>query len=163
MKGFFYWENFLQLLTFVVSLRFFYKPITLTALSFGLIVLAYVATTQDVLEEGQDKRRVYVSSLFLSRVSTQANFSGVYAAIAAFLMFSMIQFRDGPFIRPHPAFWRMILGVNLLYELALVFLLFQDLKTARHMMTYIDSNLGVPLPEKNYAEDCALTPKTLWV
>ena len=75
----------------------------------------------------------------------------------------MIQFRDGPFIRPHPAFWRMILGVNLLYELGLVFLLFQDLKTARHMMTFIDSNLGVPLPEKNYAEDCTLTPSTLWV
>jgi len=128
------------------SVEFFYKPITLSALAFGLIVLAYVATTQDVLEEGRDKRRV-----------------GVYAAIAAFLMFSMIQFRDGPFIRPHPAFWRVVLGINLLYELALVFLLFQDLKTARHMMTYIDSNLGVPLPEKNYAEDCALTPKTLWV
>jgi len=127
------------------SVEFFYKPITLTALAFGLIVLAYVATTQDVLEEGQDKRRV-----------------GVYAAIVAFLMFSMIQFRDGPFIRPHPAFWRMILGANLLYELSLVFLLFQDLKTARHMMTYIDSNLGVPLPEKGYADDCALTPKTLW-
>jgi len=49
------------------SVEFFYKPITLSALAFGLIVLAYVATTQDVLEEGRDKRRV-----------------GVYAAIAAF-------------------------------------------------------------------------------
>jgi phosphatidylserine synthase 2 len=38
--------------------RFFYKPITLTALTFGLGALAYVATTQDVLEEGRDKRRV---------------------------------------------------------------------------------------------------------
>ena len=105
------------------------------------------------------------SSLFCLefQLNQTPSLSGVYAAIAAFLMFSMIQFRDGPFIRPHPAFWRMILGANLLYELALVFLLFQDLKTARHMMTYIDSNLGVPLPEKNYAEDCALTPKTLWV
>lgn len=75
----------------------------------------------------------------------------------------MIQFRDGPFIRPHPSFWRIILGVNLLYELSLVFLLFQDLNTARQMMTYIDSSLGVPLPEKSYAEDCSLTPTTLWV
>lgn len=88
---------------------------------------------------------------------------GVYAAIASFLLFAMIQFRDGPFVRPHPAFWRIILGVNLVYELALVFLLFQDVGTARHMLTYIDSNLGVPLPEKSYAEDCSLTPKTLWV
>uniref|UniRef100_A0A8H8CHI5 Phosphatidylserine synthase 2 n=1 Tax=Psilocybe cubensis TaxID=181762 RepID=A0A8H8CHI5_PSICU len=127
------------------SVEFFYKPITLSALACGLVVLAYVATTQDVLEEGRDKRRV-----------------GVYAAIASFLLFAMIQFRDGPFIRPHPAFWRIILAVNLLYELGLVFLLFQDLKTARQMMTYIDSNLGVPLPEKSYAEDCTLTVKNLW-
>jgi phosphatidylserine synthase 2 len=160
----FHWRSFSAAYFYSFYPRFFYKPITLSALAFGLIVLAYVATTQDVLEEGRDKRRVYVFSVFLSRFSTQAILlSGVYAAIAAFLTFSMIQFRDGPFIRPHPAFWRVVLGANLLYELALVFLLFQDLKTARHMMTYIDSNLGVPLPEKNYAEDCSLTPKTLWV
>jgi phosphatidylserine synthase 2 len=75
----------------------------------------------------------------------------------------MIQFRDGPFIRPHPVFWRVILGINLLYELALVFLLFQDLNTAQHMMTYLDANLGKPLPEKSYGEDCALTVKNFWV
>jgi Phosphatidyl serine synthase len=88
---------------------------------------------------------------------------GAYATIAGFLVFSMIQFRDGPFIRPHPAFWRVVLGVNLLYELALVFLLFQDLNSARSMMTYLDPNLGRPLPEKNYAENCAFTPQNVWV
>lgn len=75
----------------------------------------------------------------------------------------MIQFRDGPFVRPHPAFWRVVLGINLLYELGLVFLLFQDLHTARQMMTYIDPSLGVPLPEKSYAENCEFTPKNVWV
>lgn len=88
---------------------------------------------------------------------------GAYASIAGFLVFSMIQFRDGPFVRPHPAFWRVVLGVNLLYELALVFLLFQDLNSARSMMTYLDPNLGRPLPEKSYAENCALTPHNVWV
>jgi phosphatidylserine synthase 2 len=88
---------------------------------------------------------------------------GAYAAIAGFVVFSMIQFRDGPFIRPHPAFWRIVLGVNLLYELALVFLLFQDLNSARAMMTYLDPNLGRPLPEKSYAENCAFTPQNIWV
>lgn len=39
--------------------RFFYKPITLTALSVGLAALAYIAMTPDVLAEGRDKRRVY--------------------------------------------------------------------------------------------------------
>ncbi|KAF8739513.1 hypothetical protein AX14_009294 [Amanita brunnescens Koide BX004] len=127
------------------SVEFFYKPLTLSALSVGLVILAYVAMTQDVLKEGSDKRRI-----------------GVYAAIASFLLFSMIQFRDGPFIRPHPAFWRVVLGINLLYELALVFLLFQDIGTARGMMTLIDPNLGKPLLEKNYTEDCSLSVKTLW-
>jgi phosphatidylserine synthase 2 len=75
----------------------------------------------------------------------------------------MIQFRDGPFIRPHPAFWRVVLGVNVLYELAMVFLVFQDLDTARRMMTYIDSNLGKPLPEKSYAENCEFTLTNIWV
>lgn len=110
-----------------------------------MAVLAYVATTQDVLEEGRDKRRV-----------------GAYAAIASFLLFSMIQFRDGPFVRPHPAFWRIVLGVNLLYELALVFLLFQDLDSARVMMKYLDPGLGVALPEKSYAENCEFTPQNIW-
>ncbi|KAH7919004.1 PSS-domain-containing protein [Leucogyrophana mollusca] len=127
------------------SIEFFYKPITLTTLSFGLAALAYIAMTQDVLEEGRDKRRV-----------------GVYAAVASFLVFSMIQFRDGPFIRPHPAFWRVVLGVNLLYELALVFLLFQDLHSARQMMTLLDPTLNVPLPEKSYAENCELTAHNIW-
>jgi phosphatidylserine synthase 2 len=108
--------------------------------------MAYIATSQHVLEEGSDKKRL-----------------GIYAAISAFLLFSMIQFRDGPFVRPHPAFWRIVLGLNLLYELSLVFLLFQDVQSARVMMTYIDPALGVPLPEKGYAEDCRFTVTNIWV
>lgn len=130
--------------TLDTSVEFFYRPLTLTALALALGALAYVATTQDVLEEGRDKRRV-----------------GVYASIASFLLFSMIQFRDGPFVRPHPSFWRIILGINLLYELALVFLLFQDVSSARELLTYIDPNLGRPLPEKSYAEDCAFTVQNI--
>lgn len=40
------------------TVEFFYKPITLTVLTVGLGALAYVAMTQDVLKEGQDKQRV---------------------------------------------------------------------------------------------------------
>ena len=43
--------------------RFFYKPVTLTALAVALAALGYVAMTQDVLEEGRDKRRMYALSL----------------------------------------------------------------------------------------------------
>jgi len=27
----------------------------------------------------------------------------------------------------------------------------------------LDSNLGVPLPDKSYGDDCSLTWKTIWV
>ncbi|KAK7022173.1 phosphatidyl serine synthase-domain-containing protein [Favolaschia claudopus] len=127
------------------SVEFFYKPITLTALACILIVLAYLAMSQDVLQEGKDKSRL-----------------GTYAALLFFLSFSMLQFRDGPFVRPHPAFWRAVLGVNLLYELALVYLLFQDLDTSRSLLSTLLSVELKPLPEKSYAENCALTPQALW-
>jgi phosphatidylserine synthase 2 len=42
-----------------------------------------------------------------------------------FLVIGMVLFRDGPFIRPHPAFWRVILGISVLYQLFLTFILFQ--------------------------------------
>lgn len=56
-----------------------------------------------------------------------------------------------------------MLGINLLYELAMVFLLFQDLDSARAMMKYLDPSLGRPLPEKSYAENCECTPQNVWV
>ncbi|KAF8581555.1 PSS-domain-containing protein [Ramaria rubella] len=127
------------------SVEFFFKPVTLTTLAAAMVALAYIAITDDVVEEGRDKRRI-----------------GVYAAIVSFLLFSMVQFRDGPFIRPHPAFWRIVLGINLVYEVLLVFLLFQDLGSARQMMTLLDSDLGVPLKEQSYADDCSFNLKTIW-
>lgn len=42
-----------------------------------------------------------------------------------FLMVGVAQFNDGPFTRPHPALWRLVLAAVVLYWLALVFLLFQ--------------------------------------
>jgi phosphatidylserine synthase 2 len=45
----------------------------------------------------------------------------------------------------------------------MVFLLFQDLDSARTMMKYLDPNLGKPLPEKSYAENCEFTPSNVWV
>lgn len=51
-------------------LRFFYKPVTLSVLGVALAILAYVATTQDVLEEGRDKRRVYVVKNVLSQMNS---------------------------------------------------------------------------------------------
>lgn len=79
------------------------------------------------------------------------------AACAAFVLIGVTQLGDGPFIRPHPAFWRLVLAVSMLYLLALIVILFQTAGTARQWMRWLDPALGVALDEKSYAADCALT------
>jgi phosphatidylserine synthase 2 len=57
--------------------------------------------------------------------STETNVKlGITAAIACFVFIGMLQFRDGPFVRPHVAFWRAVLSLSILYQMALVFFLF---------------------------------------
>lgn len=51
--------------------------------------------------------------------------SGVIASIGAFCVFGMLQFRDSLLLRPHPALWRVVLSFGVVYQLFLVFLLFQ--------------------------------------
>ncbi|KAF7348190.1 Phosphatidylserine synthase 2 [Mycena sanguinolenta] len=133
------------------SVEFFYKPITLTALACLMVLLAYLAMSQDVLQEGRDKRRLWVLALalvFFLRIGTSAT-------LLFFLAFSMLQFRDGPFIRPHPAFWRAVLGVNLLYELALTPPAPSSPPSPPMFPTHAP-------PEKSYAEDCSFTFANLW-
>ena len=46
-------------------------------------------------------------------------------------------FLQGPstcMVRPHPGFWRIVHGVIIIYLLALVFLLFQNVDDARHLL-----------------------------
>ncbi|RUS23347.1 phosphatidyl serine synthase-domain-containing protein [Endogone sp. FLAS-F59071] len=121
------------------TLDFFLHPRTLTALSLMLATLVYVAFVPVV-----DNTEVNVKL-------------GIGAAVAAFILIGMLQFRDGPFIRPHVALWRAVLSLSVLYQMGLVFLLFQNKQDARHMFSYIDPSLGVPLPERSYAENCDLT------
>ena len=60
--------------------------------------------------------------------------------ILTFVLFGVTHTPDGPFRRPHPAFWRLILCLSIVYELALVFLLFQVsclfLKSDMHFLKF---------------------------
>jgi phosphatidylserine synthase 2 len=85
---------------------------------------------------------------------------GLFGAWVSFLLFALLQFPDSLFRRPHPLFWRVVMGLGLTYMLILVFLLFQTLDDARKLTALIDPKLGVPLPERNYAVDCRVyTPE----
>ncbi len=50
---------------------------------------------------------------------------GVVAVVIVFILIGIIHLPNGPFVRPHPAFWRLVLCVLILYILLLIFILFQ--------------------------------------
>lgn len=52
-------------------------------------------------------------------------FRGITAVSLSFMFIGAVMFKSGPFIRPHPLFWRLILAASVLYLLAVIFLLFQ--------------------------------------
>ncbi|KAI7864644.1 phosphatidyl serine synthase-domain-containing protein [Spinellus fusiger] len=86
---------------------------------------------------------------------------GLLAAICCFVFIGMLQFRDGPFLRPSVPFWRGVLSLSVLYQIFLVFLLFLNKDDARQFLKYYDVNLGQLLPERSYAEDCSLTQENI--
>ncbi|KAJ2859916.1 hypothetical protein GGH94_005828 [Coemansia aciculifera] len=121
------------------TLAFFYHPRTLSVLVCLLAGFLYVALFIDPSNDILNTRW------------------GLVALCSVFIVISVVLFRDGPFIRPHPALWRAVLALNVLYEMFLVFLLFQSKQTGRQMMAFFDPVLGVELPERSYGDNCALT------
>jgi phosphatidylserine synthase 2 len=85
---------------------------------------------------------------------------GVWAMIAVFLGYCLLQAPSTILIRPHPAIWRLVHGIAVVYLVALTFLLFQKRDDARQFMKYVHPDLGVELPERSYGADCRIyTPE----
>jgi phosphatidylserine synthase 2 len=122
-------------------LGWLWRPHTTLALLVGIVWLGYAAFN----------RRDAIAESVVS--NSQA---GLAAACLAFLFFCMVQLKDGVFVRPHPALWRVVTGVAVLYLMALVYLLFQSAEEARQLLRYFDSSLGVEPPERSYATDCRI-------
>ncbi|KAK9728231.1 hypothetical protein K7432_001176 [Basidiobolus ranarum] len=126
------------------TLSFFYSSKTISLLILMLFVLLYVALGSN----SQD---------------TVGNIKmGILAAAFVFIFIGLVQFGDGAFIRPHPAIWRIVLAASVLYEMFLVFILFQNATDARLLFKYIDPALGIPLPDRSYAENCDFTVSNVW-
>lgn len=77
-------------------------------------------------------------------------------ALLGLLAFSCAQFPGTVIKKPHPLFWRLVLGLMTFYSLLLIYLFLQPLNDARGLLKLFDENFGVPLDEKNYALDCAV-------
>jgi phosphatidylserine synthase 2 len=82
---------------------------------------------------------------------------GLSAAAIVFIGFGTVHLPDSLMVRPHPAVWRGVLALGVLYIVFLTFMIFQDLPTVRTIMGYYDASLLTPLPERAYAEDCRMS------
>jgi len=118
---------------------FFWRGHTLTILFCMTCVLVYVAVfEQPNLDRNYNTKR------------------GIIACILVFILLGVTQISDGPFRRPHPAVWRFVFCVTVVYELCLIFILFQAVNDARHLLSHLDSSLGRPLDEKAYGGSCVI-------
>ncbi|BBN16349.1 phosphatidylserine synthase 2 [Marchantia polymorpha subsp. ruderalis] len=123
-----------------------YTPHTITVLILGACFLVWASGALRPEEQGRDHD-----------VNTKA---GVWAMVAVFLGYFSLQAPPTILIRPHPAFWRLVHGLAVLYLLFLTFLLFQTRDDARQFMKYLHPDLGVELGERSYGADCRIyTPE----
>ncbi|XP_057635023.1 phosphatidylserine synthase 2 isoform X1 [Chionomys nivalis] len=116
---------------------FFWRAHTLTVLFILTCALGYVTLLEETPQD--------------TAYNTKR---GIVASILVFLCFGVTQAKDGPFSRPHPAYWRFWLCVSVVYELFLIFILFQTVHDGRQFLKYVDPRLGVPLPERDYGGNC---------
>lgn len=84
----------------------------------------------------------------------------VIGAVLMFLAFASIHLPNTLIIRPHPIFWRVLLGIFSLYAMFITYLLLLRLEDVQEQLRFFDPSLGKELPEILYAEDCRLyTPE----
>ncbi|KAG7499806.1 phosphatidylserine synthase 1 [Solea senegalensis] len=124
-----------------ICLDFFYKPHTITLLTVTLLSLMYFAFTRDD-EHSDNNLRV-----------------GLLVGISFFLVISVLAFPNGPFTRPHPAIWRMVFGLSVLYFLFLVFIIFLNWDQVKTLMYWLDPDLRYATREADimeYAVNCTV-------
>ncbi len=103
------------------TMTFFWRAHTFTVLAFLICCLVYVGVIEAPPENVEDMWD-YNSK------------RGAVAALFFWVALGMTIMPDGPFVRPHPAIWRFAFVVSIVYELLLIFLLFQTPDDARKLL-----------------------------
>lgn len=129
-----------------ITLNFFYQPRTLTLLTLVVLALIFAAFMRNDDSERADNIA-----------------AGMYAVSFLFLSIGLLVFPNGPFTRPHPAFWRVVFGTSVLYFLLLAFVLFQRYSDILLMLSWVDPTLNTSETDSNklYAVDCSFTMENL--
>lgn len=91
--------------------------------------------------------------------------AGILCCCFFFLIISVLAFPNGPFTRPHPAIWRMVFGMSVLYLLGCLFILFQNYQTVKSILYWFDpelKNFHIDM-DKEYGVNCSdLTLERIW-
>ncbi|KAG7032536.1 CDP-diacylglycerol--serine O-phosphatidyltransferase 1 [Cucurbita argyrosperma subsp. argyrosperma] len=120
-----------------------YKPRTISLLLIGACFLIWSSGALDPQNAAHED-------------SAKSVKRGVWAMISVFLAYCLLQAPSTILIRPHPAIWRLVHGMAVIYLIALTFLLFQSRDDARQFMKFLHPDLGIELPERSYGADCRL-------
>jgi len=100
---------------------------------------------------------VYFCQLTTDDMNTQmVGWAIAKALVMLFGCLGMMVFPTGPYIRPHPVFWRALFTVGCIYMFALTVFAMMTATQMRQTLGFLDPKLGVFLPDKSYAEDCTL-------
>uniref|UniRef100_A0A1B6LGH8 Phosphatidylserine synthase n=1 Tax=Graphocephala atropunctata TaxID=36148 RepID=A0A1B6LGH8_9HEMI len=130
-----------------ISLEFFYKPHTITLLAVSIAAVIYSSFIRDERDVDANIR------------------AGIYCVFFFFIIVSVLAFPNGPFTRPHPAFWRIVFGLSVLYLMLLVFCLFQNYKTVKQIIYWFDPELEhfhIDM-DREYGVNCSvITFENLW-
>ncbi|KAL6566364.1 heat shock protein Pss1 [Orobanche gracilis] len=120
-----------------------YKPHTVTLLLVGACFLVWASGALDPERSSETDLVTTVKR-------------GIWAMIAVFLAYCLLQAPSTLLTRPHPAIWRLVHGMAVIYLVTLTFLLFQKRDDARQIMGFLHPDLGVELPERSYGADCRI-------
>ena len=128
----------------------------------GSLVALFVCAMLLVVLSGAFKPEVDMSSISPAEreaVRSRNLKSSLNAVCASYLLYSALQGPDTHMVKPHPAVWKVMHGLFVLYLLFLVFLLCQETTDARMVLKFLAPDLGVELPERAYGEDAEYTPR----
>ncbi|KAL7067853.1 phosphatidyl serine synthase family protein [Cryptosporidium serpentis] len=129
-------------------------PVTMNIQSHSLLVLCITLISLWMFSELVDNGYMFSISTISTR---QRIILGIYGSVIFFLVFAILQLPDSIMRRPHPIFWRFLLGLSILYLSFLIFLLFQDIESILSALRNIDFSLDKSTVEVNYTEEsCSL-------
>ena len=129
-----------------ITLHFFYKPRSLTLLAVGTLIIIYFA---------------FVNNPDADQATSVL--TGLLAITFVFLSVGLLVFPNGPFIRPHPAIWRLIFGLSVLYLFVMVFVLFQKRSDVLEVIYIFDPSLrGFDIDWSEFTPDCSFKFANIW-